>query len=79
MKGTSKSIIRFNRVDDVGSLPSSHRTTSLRNMTAPFEEEEKMNFQKEEMKNIRSKIFLKKVIKQLQALIAPVRSPPEIN
>jgi hypothetical protein len=31
------------------------------------------------MKNIRSKIFLKKVIKQLQALIAPVRSPPEIN
>ena len=31
------------------------------------------------MKNIREKIFIKKVIKQLQSLISLEKSPPDIN
>jgi hypothetical protein len=42
------------------------------------EEDTKLNFQQEEMKNIREKIFLKKVVKQLQSLIAPNKAPADI-
>jgi len=72
--------VRFNRIDDVASIASSVRTSSIRDLTNKVDEEDNnLNFQQEEMKNIREKIFLKKVVKQLQSLIAPNKPPKDIT
>lgn len=72
--------MRFNRIDDVASIASSVRTSSIRDLTNKVDEDDNnLNFQQEEMKNIREKIFLKKVVKQLQSLIAPNKPPNDIT
>lgn len=80
MKRASKKIVRFNRIEEMASIPSSRRTSSVKDITHQIEEDDvKLNFQEEEMKNIRGKIFLKKVIRKLQGLIAPIKKPPDIT
>lgn len=65
---SSESAHDFKKIESMLSCPSSHRTPSVRDCSNI--QEGQTNFHQEEMKNIREKIFLKKVIKQLQSLIS---------
>lgn len=64
----------------MASIPSSRQGSSIRDFTPHIEADDlNINFQQEEMKNIREKIFLKKVIKQLYSLISPNNMPSDIS
>lgn len=75
-KRSSKSIYDFNRVDSIVSAVSSHRSDSLKDETHQVEEEG--NFHRQEMKNIHQNIFIRKVIRQLQSLIARNQTPKDM-